>query len=887
MNKLKKILAIVVLLFFVVQSATMIIPAQQEAGENENLNTYEEFEYPVTEFPPKSEYALSLMDPDPEPPMSFENLPSQFSWKSYGGDWTTPAKDQGNCGSCWAFGALGGLEASINIKSGYPNLNIDLSEQYVLACLSAAGSCSGGWMSEAIAYIQSTSPGSTGNGINGCPIESCMPYQGVDYIPCSSKCENWDYYTSPPGADNILWQVNGYGVTSISEDDPNGWNLLKTWVYTYGPIVVDIYTGGWSSYWSSHHDPNDVYENDDSGITNHAQLLCGWVDDPEITNGGYWIIKNSWGTSWGYGGFSNIAYGCNSLGTRDVTWVEATPWPQGQGGPGPVDVDMAVFSNFDYETDDGIKYAHPGDEITFTDISDGDVALREWDLNGDGVVDSNNKMPSYTYDYQGEYEVKLTVHSEWGLQSNRTKIIEVKNIWAPIPMIPSEFTGNGLSYSFDARYSYDPDGGTITDYNWDFDDGSSSDEIYTTHTFPEADRIYEVELTVTDNDGATGSKTCLVKIDQNVPPETEIHHGIGAFNSDWYSETQRVFFSATDWTSVVDTYYRIDDGTWTKYIPQEQTYIPIAGDGQHTVEAYSIDYWGNEETPVVDTFSIDQTDPTVDVTISGAEQENGWYTDDVTVSISADDDLSGISKIMYQVDFGPWQEYNSPVTITEGSHYINALAVDNAGNSVEQTEQIKVDMSPPKTTCILNGQGNDNRFYQSVEIRIVGSDTGSGIKESLYQIDNQPAGFNVYYQPMIIDELGTHTIEYYSIDNIGNIGETKTETFTISNVNFDLHITEPENALYIFGIKLIPTSQPILIGKGTVTVNAEPFTTDPANIQQIEIQLDGETQITTTQSIYTWRIDQSLMGKHTITIKATTNNEETITKEITGTFLLF
>ena len=125
-------------------------------------------------FPPKSQEMLDMMLVDPEPTVAATDLPSSFSWKSFGGDWTTPAKDQENCGSCWAFGALGGMEAAINIAKGDPDFDVDLSEQYVLACLSAAGSCSGGWMSEAIAYIHSTNPGSTGNSINGCPKESCL-----------------------------------------------------------------------------------------------------------------------------------------------------------------------------------------------------------------------------------------------------------------------------------------------------------------------------------------------------------------------------------------------------------------------------------------------------------------------------------------------------------------------------------------------------------------------------------------------------------------------------------------------------------------------------------------------------------------------------------------
>ena len=883
------------LIFFVANLATFIIPAQPDANdlpivvpvEDENM-FFDEYGFPVTNFPPKSEYALSLIDPDPEPPMSFDDLPSQFSWLDYDGDWTTSAKDQGNCGSCWAFGALGGLEAAINIKKGDPNFDRDLSEQYILACLSAAGSCNGGWMSEAIACIKSENSGSSGNGINGVPLESCMPYQGVDYIPCDNKCDDWDTYNVPPEEDDVLWQVQDFGVTTISEDDPNGWDLLKTWCITYGPVIVDIYTGGWSSYWSSHHNPTDVYQNDDSGTTNHAQLLCGWVDDSSILNGGYWILKNSWGPGWGYNGFSNIAYGCNSLGTRDDTWVTAIDWPYqpGEDGPGPIDYDLAVFANYNYQTYDGNTYPHPGDQIKFTDNSEGDVALREWDFDGDGVIDSNQKNPTHIYTQEGKYEVTLTVTNEWGLSSNRTRVIEVKEIWPPVAVLPDEYTSKALSYSFDGRYSYDPDQGTITSYHWDFDDGTTDDGVYTTHTFPAPDKIYDVKLTVTDNDGAKGSKICQIKIDQTIPPVTTIIHGIGADTSEWYRETQRISLSATDWTSVSSTYYRIDGGSWIKYTLGQEEKIPISTEGEHTVEAYSVDYWGNQETPVSETFAIDKTNPALSVKITGGTQNNGWYNSPVTVELSADDAMSGLYKIMYRLDYTAWVDYTNPITIGEGKHYLCAFAVDNAGNAnTECTNQINVDLGNPETICKFIGQGTDNRFYKQVEIRVLGTDDGAGVKNTYYKLDN--GALQTYYQPIIIDTLGDHTIEYYSVDNIDNQEPAKTASFKISNLNFDMAITSPINGLYLFGIRLLPLQKTILIGTGEIYVTIESFTQEPANIDHVEFLLDGVLEETVTSWPYSWTIEGKITGVHTIEVVAYTSDYDTVSDEITATLLIF
>ena len=295
---MKKIIAIFLMFVLIATSVSAVTINQKneniEADECTECNEYEKVDeencecnfvdgYPVTNFPPKTEEQLEKMIDDPQPTRSFDDLPSQFSWLSYNGDWSTPAKDQGSCGSCWDFAAIGGMEASINIASGQPGLDIDLSEQYVLSCLSGAGSCSGGWMSEALDYIQSDDSGNVGNGINGCPIESCMPYTATDYVPCDDKCNDWDQYTSPyPEPDDKLWQIESWGVTSISEDDPNGWDLIKTWLIDHGPVITDINADGIGSM---PNDPNYVIEHDYPGITNHGVLICGYVDDPDIMNG--------------------------------------------------------------------------------------------------------------------------------------------------------------------------------------------------------------------------------------------------------------------------------------------------------------------------------------------------------------------------------------------------------------------------------------------------------------------------------------------------------------------------------------------------------------------------------------------------------------------------
>ena len=641
----------------------------------------------------KNKENIEIKSPsNPQPTTSFGDLPSQFSWLNYGGNWMTPVQESNGCGCGWAISALDAFEAAINIASGYSDLDIDLSTQYILSCLSAAGSCSGGWMSDAIIYIKSTGPGPTGNGINGCTIESCMPFQADDTVPCSEKCDDWDYHSDPPEPDDKLWQIEDYGFSSFSEDSPSDWNTMKTWIFTYGPIVVDIYAStSFIDYWNTHHSSNDVYQIDDDGNSNHGVVICGWVDDPDILNDGYWILKNNWGTSWGYGGYANIAYGCNSLGTRDVTWVKAEDWPDGGWVPPYL---MHVFANFDYKTDEDTKYPHPSEEIDFTDTSEGVVIKWDWNF-GDGT-NSDKQRPTHTYENEGKYEVNLKVWSAWGLNNTRTRSVEVKEIWPPKAVIsPESYADNELTVYFEGRYSHDRDGGIITNYNWDFDDGTTSDEQYLYHTFPEVDKIYNVKLTVTDDDAATETATCEVKIDQTVPPVTEAIIFGQEQDRQWYKSTVRVYFEANDWTGVIDTFYRIDYGSWIKYKPKEQLRIPISSEGIHSLEYYSIDYYHNREDVKSKEMGVDKTNPTLDVTITGIDLVDDMYVPPVKINLFGNDTLSGIDYYKYILDNLDWQKCDDELTITEGGiHSIILKAVDKAGNAIEQTYLINIDYCP-------------------------------------------------------------------------------------------------------------------------------------------------------------------------------------------------
>ena len=750
---MRKIIAIFVMLVLLVSSITVVGTLKNETDmEKCNVCGEDSTSYGMANIPPRSDEILNLIDTDPEPTRSFDTIPSQFNWANYGGNWVTPVKDQAYpvyCGSCYIFAVWGAFEASINIKSGNPNTNIDLSEQYGLSCInSGCNGCGGGWGSTMLQNIVSTD--SPGNGVNGVPVESCMPYQAIDTVPCSNKCSDWDFHTEPIlDPDDKLWQIASWGSFAISENNPNDWDILKTYLMDYGPIAVSMYwSNGIQNFVENNHSPNDVYENDDSGYTNHLILCVGWVDDININGGGYWILKNSHGTSQGYGGFCNLAYGCLNLGVSECDWILAEEWPEEEQGPGPIDFDMAIFSDFNYES----KYPHPYDEIEFSDISDGDVVLRQWDLNGDGIIDSDKKNPTWIYDQKGSYEVTLDVWNEWGLHNSRTRIIEVKQNWPAVVKIkPDQYPDpddpkNDLEVHFDSRFSYDPDG-SIVSYLWDFDDGTTSNEQYLYHTFPQADKTYEVRLTLTDNDGGTSSATREIKIDKTVPPVTEILHGYGSTQQDWYKDTQRISFSATDWTKVINTYYQVDEGSWTRYIELDQRFIPVSGEGMHTVKAYSVDFFNNEETPVTDIFGIDKTSPTVDVTLNGII-EDGCYANEVTIKeITGDDQLSGIKAFYYRYGTYDWIEFTGSTIINDfyGIFTLYYMAEDQAGNTKIDEQEIRITPKTPPTIPYVSGD-KQGTMGQEYKLTVVSYDEGNDISYYIEWGDGEVTEYDDEYE---------------------------------------------------------------------------------------------------------------------------------------------
>jgi len=213
-----------------------------------------------------------------------------FDWRDVDGqDFTTPVRSQGSCGSCWAFAAVGAMESKLEITAGDPNWNPDASEQHLL-CDGSGGSCKGGWEYEALRYLQTT----------GVVSEAELPYRAADTSP------DWPL---APGWEDRVFRITGY-----TNWLPAATAQLKVALQIHGPLVSAMNTGeDW--YWPFGTGAGPAPDGDTVGVMeplggiNHAVAVVGYQDDAELPEGGYWIVKNSWGSGWGDGGYGYVLYG--------------------------------------------------------------------------------------------------------------------------------------------------------------------------------------------------------------------------------------------------------------------------------------------------------------------------------------------------------------------------------------------------------------------------------------------------------------------------------------------------------------------------------------------------------------------------------------------------
>jgi len=199
---------------------------------------------------------------------------TDVDWRQKGA--VVPVKDQGQCGSCWAFSTIGGIEGQWFLAG---NKLTSLSEQEFVSCDTIDEGCNGGLMDNAYEWVISKNGGKI-------TTEAAYPY-----VSGSGSVPGCKLSGKPAGA-----TISGH------QDLPKNEAQMAAWLVAHGPISIAVDATSWQTY------TGGIMSNCQSQQLDHGVLIVGLG-----TSGSeqYWIVKNSWSTSWGEQGYIRLKYGTN------------------------------------------------------------------------------------------------------------------------------------------------------------------------------------------------------------------------------------------------------------------------------------------------------------------------------------------------------------------------------------------------------------------------------------------------------------------------------------------------------------------------------------------------------------------------------------------------
>lgn len=202
---------------------------------------------------------------------NFQTVPTNVDWRTKNA--VTPVKDQGSCGSCWSFSATGALEGIYSINTGEL---VSFSEQQLVDCDRLDSGCNGGLMDNAFKWIKNN---------DGICAEEDYPYVSGTTSKngnCESKCDN----------------VPNTAITSWTDVEENSKDALMLAI-SQQPVSVAIQADqvAFQFYKSG------VFDSKCGTNLDHGVLAVGY----DSSSSPYWLVKNSWGSSWGEDGYIKLA----------------------------------------------------------------------------------------------------------------------------------------------------------------------------------------------------------------------------------------------------------------------------------------------------------------------------------------------------------------------------------------------------------------------------------------------------------------------------------------------------------------------------------------------------------------------------------------------------
>jgi PKD repeat protein/C1A family cysteine protease len=332
--------------------------------------------------------------------------PASFDWRDYSK--VTSVKNQGGCGSCYAFAAIANFESRILVDGAAALPDPDYSENNAKECNYYDWSCSGGNYDELASLFSR----------KGVVLESCDPYVPAN-VACKATCPYQKTLTD--------WRI-------ISTNSTPDTTVLKNYIMTYGPVYTALgveYLPGFGSYDGS-------YTINYTGLSlDHAVLIVGWSnnlppDQKTGKPGDGWIVKNSWGSAWGDEGYFYIHYGAANIGWYSSfvhSWEDYNPnggimyyddggWVNSWGNPTNTTAwGLCRFTPSNNTTATSVEF-WTGDATT-----DIDVYIYD-DFDGSSLSNLLRSQLNYNFSEAGYHQVRLD--SPLPLASGDDVIVVVK-----------------------------------------------------------------------------------------------------------------------------------------------------------------------------------------------------------------------------------------------------------------------------------------------------------------------------------------------------------------------------------------------------------------------------------------------------------------------------
>ncbi|MBQ0885196.1 DUF1080 domain-containing protein [Streptomyces sp. RM72] len=298
----------------------------------------------------------------------------------------------------------------------------------------------------------------------------------------------------------------------------------------------------------------------------------------------------------------------------------------------------------------------------------------------------------------------------------------------------------------------------------------------------------------------------------------------------------------------------------------------IPGHGQMTGVLVVTEGGGGEDT----------TAPATSADVGGTQNADGAYVGSATVSIAATDEGgSGVERIEYALGAdGAWQPYTTPVVVDQvGEHVVRYRAFDKAGNAAEEKSVTFAvaapdtdDTTAPETSATVSGEKNpDGAYIDMATVTVTASDTGSGVNTIEYAVGD--GAWTAYTAPVMVHEVGEHTVRYRATDKAGNVAAEKSVAFTVVAAP-PQDTTAPVTGATVDGTK---NSDGAYVGSAKVTVNA----TDEggSGVAGVEYSLDAGPYLAYTDPVVVDRV-----GRHTVAYRASDkagNTSEPLTVSFT------